>query len=155
MNQTIEWTLTAFNAMSVQALYDVMQLRSEVFVVEQHCVFQEVDGADPLAMHLLGRLNGQLVAYARCFPAGVKFSEASMGRVVTRRQSRGSGLGDLLIRQTLSSVSSLWGTQAIRIGAQAHLSRFYSRHGFVDVGVSYIEDGINHLEMLWLPNAQV
>ena len=147
----IEWKLAAFDALSVRELHDVLQLRSEVFVVEQNCVFQDIDGADDQAMHVLGTQNNQLVAYARCFPAGVKFAEASIGRVVTRSLARGSGLGHLLIQQAVSSVCGLWGPQPIRIGAQARLKAYYSGHGFVDVGVPYIEDGIDHLEMVWTP----
>ena len=147
----IEWKLAAFDALRVRELHDVLQLRSEVFVVEQNCVFQDIDGADDQAMHLLGTQNNQLVAYARCFPAGVKFAEASIGRVVTRSLARGSGLGHLLIQQAVSSVCGLWGPQPIRIGAQARLKAYYSGHGFVDVGVPYIEDGIDHLEMVWTP----
>ncbi len=147
----IEWKLAAFDALRVRELHDVLQLRSEVFVVEQNCVFQDIDGADDQAMHLLGTQNNQLVAYARCFPAGIKFAEASIGRVVTRSLARGSGLGHLLIQQAVSSVCALWGPQPIRIGAQARLKAYYSGHGFVDVGVPYVEDGIDHLEMVWTP----
>jgi ElaA protein len=152
--EALQWRLSAFDALSVHELYDVLQLRSEVFVVEQNCVFQDIDGSDAQAMHVLGQRaagDRQLLAYARCFPAGIKFAEASIGRVVTRSDVRGSGLGHLLIEQAVSMVCSLWGTQAIRIGAQAHLAKYYRGHGFVDVGVAYIEDGIDHLEMVWQP----
>jgi ElaA protein len=147
----IAWKFVAFDGLTLRELYDLLQLRTEVFTVEQNCVFQDIDGADDKAMHLLGTQNGQLVAYARCFPAGVKFAEASIGRVVTRSLARGSGLGHLLIQQAVSSVCGLWGPQPIRIGAQARLKAYYSGHGFVDVGVPYIEDGIDHLEMVWKP----
>jgi ElaA protein len=151
MNLSVKWTLSPFNALRVADLYEVLQLRSEVFVVEQRCLFQDMDGADPLALHLLGHQNGQLQAYARCFPAGVKFTEASFGRVLTRREARGCGLGHVLVKEAISSIGGQWGAQAIRIGAQAQLTRFYSGHGFVDAGVGYVEDGIDHLEMLWQP----
>ena len=147
----IAWKFVAFDGLTLRELYDLLQLRTEVFTVEQNCVFQDIDGADDQAMHLLGTQNKQLVAYARCFPAGVKFAEASIGRVVTRSLARGSGLGHLLIQQAVSSVCGLWGPQPIRIGAQARLKAYYSGHGFVDVGVPYIEDGIDHLEMVWKP----
>ncbi len=147
----IEWKLAAFDALSVRELYELLQLRTEVFAVEQNCAFQDMDGADAQAVHLMGRRNGQLVAYARCFPAGVKFAEASIGRVVTRNQVRGSGLGHLLIEQALAAVATLWGRQAVRIGAQARLKNFYAGHGFAEVGIAYIEDGIDHLEMVWQP----
>ena len=150
-DNTLVWTLCTFDALTVPALYALLQLRSEVFVVEQNCVFQDMDGADPRAMHLLGHQDGQLVAYARCFAAGIKFAEASIGRVVTRRSARGRGLGHLLVQQAVSSVGVLWGPQPIRIGAQAHLLGFYARHGFMNVGQPYVEDGIDHLEMLWQP----
>lgn len=147
----IAWKFVAFNELTLRELYELLQLRTEVFTVEQNCVFQDIDGADDQAMHLLGTQNNQLVAYARCFPAGAKFAEASIGRVVTRSLARGSGLGHLLIQQAVSSVCGLWGPQPIRIGAQARLKAYYSGHGFVDVGVPYVEDGIDHLEMVWKP----
>ncbi len=147
----IAWKFVAFDELALRELYALLQLRTEVFTVEQNCVFQDIDGADDQAMHLLGTQNNQLVAYARCFPAGVKFAEASIGRVVTRGLARGSGLGHLLIQQAVSSVCGLWGPQPIRIGAQARLKAYYSGHGFVDVGVPYVEDGIDHLEMVWTP----
>jgi len=145
------WRFVAFDELTLRELYELLQLRTEVFTVEQNCVFQDIDGTDDQAMHLLGTQNNQLVAYARCFPAGVKFAEASIGRVVTRSLARGSGLGHLLIQQAVSSVCALWGPQPIRIGAQTRLKAYYSGHGFVDVGVPYIEDGIDHLEMVWKP----
>ncbi len=147
----IQWKLSAFDALSVQELYELLQLRTEVFALEQNCIFQDMDGADAQAVHLMGRRGGQLLAYARCFPAGIKFPEASIGRILTREQVRGSGLGHLLIEQALAAVATLWGRQPIRIGAQARLKDLYTGHGFVDVGRAYIEDGIDHLEMVWRP----
>ena len=147
----VRWTLLAFDALSVPQLYELLQLRTEVFVVEQACVFQDMDGTDAQAMHLLGTQGGQLVAYARIFPCGVKYDEASIGRVTTRQTVRGTGLGHTLIREAMASVVSLWGAQPIRIGAQARLKAYYSQHGFVDVGKPYIEDGIDHIEMVWNP----
>ncbi len=146
---TLDWKLAAFNTLSAPELYAVLQLRTEVFVMEQNCVFQDMDGADDQAMHLLGSQNGQLLAYARLFPAGIKFAEASIGRVVTRMSARGGGLGHVLIQQAIAAVHNQWGKQPIRIGAQARLKAYYSQHGFVDVGVPYIEDGIDHIEMVW------
>jgi ElaA protein len=147
----VRWTLAAFDALSLQQLYALLQLRSEVFVVEQACAFQDLDGTDAQAMHLLGHQGDALVAYARLFPAGIKYTEASIGRVTTRQSARGTGLGHALIREAMASLVSLWGAQPIRIGAQARLKAYYSQHGFVDVGKPYIEDGIDHLEMVWSP----
>jgi ElaA protein len=151
MNVAIEWKFSAFEHLSLHELYALLQLRTEVFVMEQNCVFQDMDGSDAQAMHLLGFHNGQLNAYARCFPAGVKFAEASIGRVVTRSLVRGSGAGHLLIQQAVSSVFAQWGPQPIRIGAQARLKNYYAQHGFVDINLPYVEDGIDHLEMLLTP----
>jgi len=147
----MQWKLSSFDALSVAELYALLQLRNEVFAVEQNCAFQDMDGVDSQAMHLMGSRDGQLLAYARCFPPGVKFGEASIGRVVTRRQARGCGLGHSLMERAMSAVDAQWGVQAIRIGAQARLKKFYGGHGFVDVGRPYIEDGIDHLEMVWQP----
>lgn len=147
----VTWRLLSFDALGVRELHEVLRLRSEVFVVEQACVFQDIDGADAQAMHLLGVQGGQLLAYARCFPAGIKFAEASIGRVVTRGLARGGGLGHKLMAQAVSSLVSLWGPQPIRIGAQARLKKFYASHGFVDAGIYYVEDGIDHLEMVRQP----
>ncbi len=147
MNE-IDWKFAAFDALTLNELYAVLQLRSEVFVVEQACAFQDMDGADTAAMHLLGTSGGQLVAYARCFAAGVKFKEASIGRLITRSTLRGSGAGHVLVRRALASVAQQWGPQAVRIGAQARLEKFYRQHGFETTGVPYIEDGIPHIEML-------
>ena len=144
----LQWRCLPFHALSADTLYRLLRLRSEVFVVEQACIFQDMDGADPKAMHLLGVQHGQLQAYARCFEAGVKFPEASFGRVLTRQSARGQGLGHVLIEQAISAISQVWGPQAIRIGAQMQLADFYAKHGFVDTGTHYLEDGIAHLEML-------
>ena len=148
------WRFVAFNALTTAELYQLLQLRSEVFVVEQACVFQDMDGADAQAMHLLGHLGeepgqaGQLVAYARCFAAGIKFAESSIGRVVTHHDARGSGAGHVLMKKAVACLTQHWGAQPIRIGAQARLEGFYQQHGFEAAGAPYLEDGIAHIEML-------
>jgi ElaA protein len=144
----ITWQHLAFEALSMRQLYDVLQLRSEVFVVEQNCVFQDIDGYDAQAMHVLGYADDKLVAYARCFNAGVKFAEASIGRVITRASARGTGAGRTLMQQSVDCLEKTWGAQPIRIGAQAHLDHFYGRLGFFKTGAIYLEDGIPHTEML-------
>jgi ElaA protein len=93
------------------------------------------------------------MAYARLFPAGIKFSEASIGRVLTRQCVRGTGLGHVLIREAIASVAALWGAQPIRIGAQSRLTAYYRQHGFVEVGATYLEDNIDHQDMVWQPSA--
>ncbi len=144
----IDWRYLAFEELTVAELYAVLQLRSEVFVVEQACIFQDMDGSDAQAMHLLGCVQGALVAYARCFEAGVKFAEASIGRIVTRPEIRGSGAGHALLGKAIACLSVPLGAPAIRIGAQARLNAFYRRHGFETSGSVYLEDGIAHIEML-------
>jgi ElaA protein len=151
MTQTPRWQWLAFDALNTSQLYALLQLRSAVFVVEQNCVFQDMDGLDAQAMHLLGVREPALVAYVRCFPAGVVFPEASIGRVVTLPAARGGGLGHALMAQAIGALHGQWGAQPIRIGAQAHLKAFYEQHGFADVGKPYMEDGIPHVEMLRQP----
>ncbi len=145
------WQVAVLETMSPQCLYALLQLRSEVFVVEQNCVFQDMDGSDKRALHLMAWRGDSLVACARCFEPGIQFDEASIGRIATRMSMRGHGLGHLLVQKAIALVTSTWGSQPIRIGAQARLKRFYQEHGFDDMGLPYIEDGIDHLEMVWRP----
>ena len=162
----LDWQWTSFADLRIADLYALLQLRSAVFVVEQNCVFQDMDGFDAQAMHLLGfagdsgaglasgsakQPHPPLLAYARCFPAGVKFAQASIGRVLTAPAARGAKLGHALMQRAIQAVHAQWGAQPIRIGAQAHLFDFYAAHGFVDQGRPYLEDGIAHLEMLRTP----
>ncbi len=150
----LHWRCLPFGALQPATLYGMLRLRSEVFVVEQRCIFQDMDGADTDCMHLLGEQPAHgagtptLHAYARLVPAGLKFTEASIGRVVSDPALRGTGLGHVLMAQAVQTLISLWGPQPIRIGAQAHLQGFYRRHGFETAGPIYDEDGIDHVEML-------
>jgi ElaA protein len=149
----VVWRCRPFGELSATELYALLQLRAEVFVVEQACVFQDIDGRDDQALHLLGEApddagRTQLLAYARLLPAGTTFPEASIGRVVTASSTRGSGLGHTLMQQAIQVLHQTWGPQAIRIGAQAHLQAFYARLGFEPEGAIYLEDGIDHIEML-------
>ena len=144
----IEWHQLTFDELTNVQLYAVLGLRSEVFVVEQACVFLDMDDADAQAVHVLGLQEGLLVAYARCFEAGIKFNEASIGRVATRRSVRRSGAGHAVMKKAMACLFERWGIQAIRIGAQAHLEAFYRQHGFEKSGAAYLEDGIRHIEML-------
>ena len=156
----IAWKRVAFAELTPHQLYELLQLRTDVFVMEQDCAFQDMDGYDHLAVHLLGTevpataAQGQgtpLIAYARLFPAGIKFAEASIGRVITRDTVRGTGLGHVLIREAICSVGALWGVQPIRIGAQSRLTAYYRQHGFVEVGPIYLDDNIDHQDMLLTP----
>ncbi|RYX95857.1 MAG: GNAT family N-acetyltransferase [Comamonadaceae bacterium] len=144
----IDWQFKAFGELSLHELYALLQLRSEVFVVEQACIFQDLDGNDDRAMHLIGWHDGRVAAYARCFGPGVTYDEASIGRVITSDALRGTGAGHVLIRKSIEGVKAAWGDQVIRIGAQARLERFYQGHGFEKTGEAYMEDGIEHIHML-------
>ncbi len=144
----IAWRCARFDELSAREVYELMRLRSEVFVVEQRCVYLDADGADPGCWHLMGQDGGELQAYARLVPAGLKFAEASIGRVVCDPSTRGTGLGHALMREAVERVRALWGPGPIRIGAQAHLEGFYRQHGFVPDSAPYDEDGIPHIEML-------
>jgi ElaA protein len=152
----VTWRCRPFGELSASELYGLLQLRAEVFVVEQSCAFQDLDGRDEQALHLLGEApdeqgHTRLLAYARLLPAGTTFNEASIGRVVTAASTRGSGLGHTLMQQAIQTLHQTWGPQAIRIGAQAHLQAFYGRHRFEPDGDIYVEDGIDHIEMLLSP----
>lgn len=145
----LTWRCLPFDALHARNLYALLQLRTEVFVMEQNCVFQDMDGADARCFHLLGeRTDGTLAAYARLVPAGLKFTEASIGRVVTLPAARGSRQGHVLMREAVRALHGLWGVQPIRIGAQARLEAFYRQHGFEPASEIYIEDGIDHIEMV-------
>lgn len=144
----MRWACLPFAELGVQQLYDVLALRSEVFVVEQQCVFLDIDGLDPQTWHLLGHgADGRLQAYARLIPPGLKGPDALIGRVVTAPLARGGGSGRALMAEAVAECARLWPGRAITLHAQAHLERFYAGFGFTPVGEPYVEDGIPHIEM--------
>lgn len=151
----VDWTWKAFGELTLDELYELLALRAEVFVVEQRSLYQDVDGYDRKALHLLARAPGargpQLVAYLRAFPPGAKFPEASLGRVVTAPAARREGLGRELVRRGLALLDERWPGAGCRIGAQAYLVRFYEGFGFRTVGDVYDEDGIPHVDMVRAP----
>ena len=144
----LDWRFAHFDALTPREVHDLYQLRVAVFVLEQNCPFQDVDGADLDAWHLLGTAGGSLHAYARLLKPGVKFPEASIGRVITSQEARGTGLGRVLMAEALERAAGLWPGQPIRIGAQARLEKFYQGFGFRKASDEYIEDGIPHIEMV-------
>lgn len=146
---TLTWTTKPFEALTLTELYALLQLRSEVFVVEQTCAFQDIDGQDQAAFHLLGCTEtGELAAYSRLFEAGISYPEASIGRVVVSPKFRRYGLGRELLRESIAAVATLFGEQPIQIGAQLYLQQFYESFGFRQVGEGYLEDGIPHIHMI-------
>ena len=145
----LHYTLKPFVALTLAELYALLQLRSEVFVVEQTCAFQDIDGHDQEALHLLGHTGaGELAAYARLFAAGRSYAQVSIGRVLTAPRHRGGGLGRELLREAIAQCEAQFGRQPIKIGAQQYLRAFYESFGFVAEGAGYLEDGIPHVHML-------
>ncbi|MBN8671391.1 MAG: GNAT family N-acetyltransferase [Chitinophagales bacterium] len=146
----LNWRLKAFGELSNYELYEVLKLRSKVFVVEQNCVFLDMDDKDTKCLHLMGFADSALVAYSRLVPAGVSYKEMSIGRVVTDPDYRAKGMGMELMELSVEKAIESYGTGPIRIGAQLYLKAFYERFGFNINSAEYIEDGIPHIEMLRL-----
>ncbi len=137
-----------FNELSLEELYMILQLRSEVFVVEQNCVYQDIDGKDEKALHILGKKDGELVAYTRCFKAGDYFEQASIGRVIVKENFRKSGLGHEIMKATIREIEERFKTTSIKLSAQQYLTGFYEIHKFQQTGEGYLEDGIPHIAMI-------
>lgn len=148
MSENIIWKTKPFNELSLQELYSVLKLRSVVFVVEQNCVYQDLDGKDEKALHLLGEYNNEIVAYARLFKSGDYFENASIGRVVIHPEARDKKFGHEMMRQAIAGIESNFNENKITISAQLYLQKFYESHGFVVQGETYLEDDIPHIEML-------
>ena len=147
----IEWQWSRFNDLTVDDLYAVVRPREGVFIVEQSCPYPDADGRDVNAWHLLGwryAAERKLVAYARVFEPGIRYDEASIGRVVTAPEVRGTGLGKTLMAEALRRVETLVPGQAVKIAAQRRLEKFYLDLGFKTVSAPYEEDGIVHVDMI-------
>ena len=144
----IKWKIKSFDALSVHELYDLLRLRSEIFVVEQNCVYLDLDGKDKVALHLIGEFEGKIVAHARLFEAGISFDNASIGRVTVDPNYRARKWGHELMQQAIAGVLKHFGESKITIGAQLYLKKFYESHGFVQTSEMYLEDDIPHIEMI-------
>jgi ElaA protein len=144
----IQWLLKKFEALTPYQLYSILQLRNEVFVVEQNCVFQDADDKDQNTYHLMGFENNKLIAYTRLVPPGEIYEQASIGRVVTSPLVRKTGAGKELMKQSIDALYNLHGKQDIKIGAQLYLKKFYQSFGFEQCSDVYLEDGIEHIYML-------
>ena len=142
-----KWKIKPFEALSIAELYSLLQLRSEVFVVEQNCVYQDIDGKDEKAIHVLGYYEGVLAAYSRLFKPNDYFKDSSIGRVIVKETHRDKKLGHDLMRTSIEAIKELFHETNITISAQLYLQKFYEGHGFVTVGESYLEDDIPHIEM--------
>jgi len=144
----IRWQLTKFDELTSYELYAILQLRNEVFVVEQNCVFQDADNKDQRSHHLMGWSDDRLIAYSRLIPAGIAYDFVSIGRVVTAPDKRKNGTGKELMNEALKASVKLFGNVSIKLGAQLYLKRFYESFEFVQSSDIYIEDGIPHIEMI-------
>lgn len=146
----LRFSCLPFSELSAAQLYEILALRLAVFVVEQNCPYQDCDGNDHQAWHLMGRNDqGELVAYTRLFPAGIVYPDyASIGRVVSATLVRGTGAGKELMRKSIEMTHFLFGPGPVKIGAQSYLLRFYESFGFVSTGEEYLEDGIPHTKMV-------
>lgn len=149
----IEWQWKKFDELSREDLYEIIQVRQEVFVIEQNCIYQDLDDLDKLAWHLIAWNANQsnsreIVAYLRVVFPGYKYQEPSIGRILTVKKVRGTGLGKELLRIALLKIEAEYPNVSVRISAQAHLNKFYSQFGFEKVSEPYDEDGIVHIEML-------
>lgn len=151
MQKKISWTLTRFEELRPDALYAILRLRSEVFVVEQQCVFLDLDNLDQSAHHLEGSVDGQLVASARILPPGVPYEEPSISRVVSSPAFRRMGAGMALMQKAIAETVGIYGEVPIKIGAQLYLQAFYEKHGFVQCSETYMEDEIPHIKMIRKP----
>ena len=145
---TIDWKYKHFEQLSPFELYDALRLRSEVFVVEQDCVFLDLDNIDMDCFHLLGYYHNKLIAYARIVPGGRVYEEASIGRVVTSPSVRKTGAGKQLMQQSIDWLYGTFGKVPIKIGAQFYLQNFYQSFGFTQISEIYLEDGIEHIYMM-------
>jgi len=142
------FTIKKFNELTPQELYDILQLRSEVFVVEQDCVYQDLDNKDQDAFHVLGVLDNEIVAYARIFKPGDYFLESSIGRIVVKKEFRKFQYGYKLVENSIQFIENNLQQNTILISAQSYLTKFYNSLGFIRVGEEYLEDGIPHIKML-------
>ncbi|WP_374619602.1 GNAT family N-acetyltransferase [Pandoraea sp.] len=155
----MEWMCKSFDALGSTLLYRILAARNAVFVVEQQCPYQDIDGRDPHSLHLVAHASDatdppRIAAYLRLLPPGLAYEEASIGRVLTASSHRGTGLGRELLARAIAIADVHWPGAALRIGAQAHLEAFYGAFGFVKASEPYDEDGILHIEMLRPPAAQ-
>ena len=141
-------TVKLFEDLTKKELYDLLQMRAEVFIVEQDCVYQDLDGKDQKALHVLGKKKGDLIAYTRIFKPGDYFPQASIGRVVVHKDHRKSSYGKEIMKASIEAVKENFSESTIHLSAQTYLKKFYNSLGFEKVGVEYLEDGIPHIGMV-------
>lgn len=147
-----EWSAREFHELTLEELYDIIRLRQDVFVVEQQCCYQDLDGEDQQATHLMARaVDGRLIGYQRIFAPGVLADEPIIGRIIVAGSARGTGFGAELVKRGIALVHQRHPGTTIRIAAQAHLQQFYGRLGFATISETYPVDNIPHVDMLLRP----
>ncbi|MEP5763921.1 MAG: GNAT family N-acetyltransferase [Halieaceae bacterium] len=143
----LEWRTCAFDELGAVQLYAILKLRQAVFIVEQDCIYQDLDDLDQQSIHICCSRDGDLLAYLRCLPPGLDYTESALGRIVVSPSARGLQLGRELVQRGIDCNQSRWPGSGIRIGAQAHLEGFYHSLGFTTASDVYDEDGIPHIKM--------
>lgn len=144
----IKVSVKKFNELTTDQLYGILQLRSQVFVVEQDCVYQDIDGKDQKALHILGIKNNAIIAYTRAFKPGDYFKEASIGRVVVSHEERHHKYGYDIMKASIKAIHNHYNQTTIKLSAQTYLKEFYNNLGFMEVGDEYLEDEIPHVAMI-------
>lgn len=148
----IVWTWHHFEQLSNHQLYDLLKIRQDVFIVEQHCIYPDIDGLDVNCLHLLGYVREQLVAYLRLIPSDFHCSgNIALGRIVSLASLRGLGIGKKMMKQAMTYIAAYFPHQSIQLSAQFHLLNFYQNYGFNCISEPYDEDGIKHIDMLFVP----
>jgi len=148
----MNFELKPFDSLSLEEFHDLIALRIQVFVIEQNCPYQDLDGKDKKSLHVIGRnAKGEILATARILPAGISYPEVGIGRVVVDPSERGTGAGHSLMLSCMEFIENQFGKVPVRLSAQSHLEKFYMQHQFISTGKEYLEDGIPHVEMLYLP----
>ena len=142
----------SFDEINGRELYEILKLRVDVFIVEQNCPYAEIDGNDFEAIHITYRDQKGIAAYSRLLPKKVKYEEPSIGRVIVRSDLRGTGLGHELMEEAIHYILKMWKPNKIYLQAQTHLEKFYSQHGFITKSEPYNDDGIPHIDMVYVPN---
>jgi len=143
----ITWITRKFDELTLEELYSILELRNEVFIVEQNCVYNDTDGKDQSAWHLMAIEGDKLIAYTRILPPGISYSDPAIGRVVTAPSTRRSGLGKELMKRSIEACEKLFGKTSITLNAQVYLQSFYESLGFIVVGEEYLDDEIPHIRM--------
>ena len=145
-----EYQVKSFQELSLEEFHDIIALRIQIFIIEQNCPYQEVDGKDKLAHHLFSKNEmDEIIAVTRILPQGISYAEVAIGRVVVHEDYRGTGLGNQLMADSMNFVKDEYGKVPVRLSAQKHLENYYGNHGFKSTGKEYLEDGIPHVEMLY------